>query len=57
MRVLESFCQLIVGLDVQDRVCLISIPFVSKALGKLPQYCTSPRKELTFAVLCEGLVF
>ena len=28
MRVLEGFCRLVVGLDVKDRVCLESIPFV-----------------------------
>ena len=28
MRVLEGFCWLVVGLDVEDRVSLKSIPFV-----------------------------
>ena len=28
MRVFEGFCRLVVGLDVEDRVCLKSVPFV-----------------------------
>ena len=28
MRVLEGFCRLVVGLDVENRVCLKSVPFV-----------------------------
>ena len=28
MRVLEGFCRLVVGLDVEDRVSLKSVPFV-----------------------------
>ena len=28
MRVLEGFCRLVVGLDVEDIVCLKSFPFV-----------------------------
>ena len=39
MRVLESFCWLVVGLDVKDRVILKSIPFV--------YYCV---KESNFAL-------
>ena len=30
MRVLEGFCRLVVGLDVEDRVSLETVPFAYK---------------------------
>ena len=35
MRVLEGFCRLVVGLDVEDRVSLKSIPFANTVFIRL----------------------